>query len=69
MTFPKPLKWLGVDFDGTLFNPLWSIENPTSDIGEPIWANVIKAKLAYEAGYKISSSRTRSTRRSSATSN
>lgn len=53
MTFSEPLKWLGVDFDGTLFESLWSIDNPTSDIGEPIWANVIKAKLAYQAGYKI----------------
>lgn len=53
MTFSEPLKWLGVDFDGTLFNSLWSIENPTSDIGEPIWDNVFKARDAFDAGYKI----------------
>lgn len=42
-----------MDFDGTLAQSLWSIENPTADIGEPIWENLVKVERAVEAGYKI----------------
>jgi hypothetical protein len=53
---PKPLrdklKWLGVDLDGTLAEHLWTPDNPTSEIGDPIWSNVDKLKKAVSAGYK-----------------
>jgi hypothetical protein len=57
---PKPhipprskLLWVGVDLDGTLAEPLWTPENPTSEIGNPIWRNVEKVRDLAAAGYKI----------------
>lgn len=55
-TTPPPierLKWAGIDLDGTLAAPVWTAENPTSDIGEPIWDNVNKALRLHEDGWKI----------------
>lgn len=56
MTSPGPrshLKWVGVDLDGTLAEPLWTPANPTSEIGDPIWKNVAKLRELVSAGYKI----------------
>ncbi len=54
---PQPLrdklKWIGVDLDGTLASPLWTPDNPTSDIGDPIWENINKLIELVSAGYKI----------------
>jgi|ERR1700754_1232742 len=54
---PKPLRdkliWVGVDLDGTLAEPLWTPENPTSDIGNPIPANIKKVWKLVNAGYKV----------------
>ena len=58
MNKPKPvaqrfkLLWIGVDLDGTLATPLWTPENPTSEIGDPIWENIEKLQEAVSAGYK-----------------
>jgi hypothetical protein len=38
------LKWLCVDLDGTLAEPLWTAQNPTNRIGDPIKLNVVKAR-------------------------
>lgn len=46
------LLWIGVDLDGTLAQPIWTPENPTSEIGDPIWENVEKLRQAVKAGYK-----------------
>lgn len=47
------LIWVGVDLDGTLAAPLWTPDNPTSEIGDPIWPNVAKVLELDAAGYKI----------------
>lgn len=47
------LLWAGVDVDGTIASPLWTPDNPTSEIGEPIWENVHKLMKLHEAGVKI----------------
>jgi hypothetical protein len=47
------LKWAGIDLDGTLAEPIWTAENPTSDIGDPIWHNVAKANRLHQDGWKI----------------
>lgn len=47
------LKWLAIDLDNTLAQSLWTSENPTSEIGDPIQANVDKLKAAVEAGWKV----------------
>lgn len=47
------LLWVGVDLDGTIAQPLWTPENPTSEIGTPIWGNVGKLIELEQAGYKI----------------
>lgn len=53
----KPLRtkllWVGVDLDGTLAEPLWAPENPTSEIGDPIPVNLLKVDELVAAGYKI----------------
>lgn len=49
----KELKWIGVDLDGTLAASLWTPENPTSEIGDPIKENVLKLLALVNAGYKI----------------
>lgn len=48
----KNLIWLAVDLDGTLAEGIWTPENPTSAIGDPIRVNVAKLKDAVKAGYK-----------------
>lgn len=58
MTHPTPpprasLIWAAVDLDGTLAESLWTPENPTSEIGPPIWRNVHQVFHLVEAGYKI----------------
>lgn len=53
---PEPrsdLLWIGVDLDGTIAKPVWTADNPTSDIGDPIWENVEKLRQAVEQGYKV----------------
>lgn len=47
------LKWLGVDLDGTLAAPIWTADNPTSDIGDPLRNNVARLRRAVDKGYKI----------------
>lgn len=47
------LKWAGIDLDGTLAQPVWTPENPTSEIGDPILDNVAKARALHDAGWKI----------------
>jgi hypothetical protein len=47
------LKWLAVDLDGTLAEPLWTPDNPTTRVGEPIWRNVLKLRTAVAAGWKV----------------
>lgn len=58
MTFQQPpprsnLKWVGIDLDGTLALGVWTPDNPTSEIGDPIPENVEKALKVREAGLKI----------------
>lgn len=48
----KELIWIGVDLDGTLAEPVWTPENPTSEIGKPIWNNVQKLQRAVAKGFK-----------------
>lgn len=52
MTLRSELLWLAVDLDGTLAESVWTPENPVSDIGRPIWKNVLKLQRAVDAGYK-----------------
>ncbi len=47
------LKWVGVDLDGTLAIPVWTPDNPTSEIGGPIWVNIQKVRDVVEAGFKV----------------
>jgi len=47
------LMWAAVDLDGTLAEGIWTPDNPTSEIGYPIWENVHKARDLEAAGYKI----------------
>lgn len=53
----KPLRtkliWVGVDLDGTLAEPLWTPDNPTSEIGDPIPESIDKIQELVSAGYKI----------------
>lgn len=53
----KPLRdtliWVGVDLDGTLSEPIWTPDNPTSEIGDPIWKNINKVRELVENGFKI----------------
>lgn len=44
---------VGVDLDGTLAEPLWSPENPTDEIGDPIPENIVKLRELADAGYRI----------------
>jgi hypothetical protein len=54
---PQPLRteliWVGVDLDGTLATPLWTPDNPTTDIGDPILKNIKKVHELVAAGYKV----------------
>lgn len=47
------LIWVAIDLDGTLAEGIWTPDNPTSEIGYPIWENVEKAREVEAAGYKI----------------
>jgi hypothetical protein len=47
------LLWIGVDLDGTIAQPVWTPENPTSEIGDPIPENIDKIRDLVAAGYKI----------------
>lgn len=49
----QSLKWIGVDLDGTLADPIWTPQNPTADIGEPIHKNVMKVRQLADEGWKI----------------
>lgn len=46
------LLWAGVDLDGTLAEPVWTPDNPTSSIGDPITENIEKYEWLRQAGYK-----------------
>lgn len=53
-SLPAPradLRWIGVDLDGTLAEGLWTPENPTTEIGDPIHENVAKLWSAVAMGY------------------
>lgn len=55
-TLPPPrsdLKWLAVDLDGTLAEPVWTPESPGPEVGDPIEKNVAKVRAAVGRGYKI----------------
>lgn len=43
---------IGVDLDGTLAEGIWTPDNPTSEIGRPIWRNVRKVREAADRGFK-----------------
>lgn len=47
------LKWIGCDLDNTIAQGTWSPDNPTEDIGPPIWENVEKLKKLHKDGWKI----------------
>lgn len=47
------LLWDAVDFDGTLSQGTWSVDNPTAVPGPPILENVIKLWELVDAGRKI----------------
>jgi hypothetical protein len=46
-------KTICIDFDDTLFIGLWQPDNPTHEIGPPIWENINKAKKLVEDGWYI----------------
>lgn len=54
---PQPLRdkliWVGVDLDGTLASPLWTPDNPTSEIGDPIPSAIEKVQELVAHGYKV----------------
>lgn len=55
---PKPaprgeLLWAFIDLDGTLAEPVWTPENPTSDIGVPRKGVYLKLMQLHRKGYKI----------------
>jgi len=54
---PQPLRskliWVGVDLDGTLAEPLWTPENPTEEIGDPIPDAILKVNQLVAQGYKV----------------
>jgi hypothetical protein len=47
------LKWIAVDFDGTLAVKTWSPDNPTHVTGQPIRANLDKLREVNDAGYNV----------------
>jgi len=47
------LLWYAIDLDKTLAEGKWSPNNPTFEIGEPMWDNIRKAREVEAAGYKI----------------
>lgn len=46
------LLWIAVDLDGTIAEPIWTPQNPTSAIGDPIQRNLVKLREAVRRGYK-----------------
>lgn len=42
-----------IDFDDTLFIGLWQPDNPTHEVGPPMWHNINKAKKLVEDGWYI----------------
>lgn len=58
MTFEQPgpiaqLRWALIDLDGTLAESVWTPEDPTSRIGDPIPVNVAKALQLHADGWKL----------------
>ena len=49
----EELKWVAVDFDGTLAESTWDAADPTAAPGEVILRNVDKLEELAEAGWKI----------------
>lgn len=47
------LLWVAVDLDGTLAQPIWTPDNPTTEIGDPIQKNVDKLLELVAHGYKV----------------
>lgn len=55
-TPPPPraeLKWCAVDLDGTIARGVWTPDNPTSLVGDPISHNVVKLRDLHARGWKI----------------
>lgn len=46
------LLWVGVDLDGTIAEGIWTPDNPTSDIGDPIYENLAKLEQVLNSGKK-----------------
>lgn len=46
------MKWIAVDFDGTIAEPLWTPENPTSLAGPPLPGVLEKLQEIAHKGYK-----------------
>lgn len=44
---------IAVDFDGTLAVSLWTVDNPTTEIGEPIRRNIVKVRELARQGWKV----------------
>lgn len=47
------LFWVYIDLDNTLAEGIWTPDNPVTDIGDPIDANVKKARHVAAEGFKI----------------
>ena len=47
------LKWLAIDLDGTLAEGIWTPEDPSWQIGNPIHENVAKVFELRNSGWKI----------------
>lgn len=47
------LKWLAIDLDGTLAEGVWTPEDPSWDIGNPIHENVRKMLTLMDKGWKV----------------
>jgi predicted mannosyl-3-phosphoglycerate phosphatase (HAD superfamily) len=47
------LLWAIVDFDGTLAESTWTVDNPHAAPGQPILDNLDKLDELSDAGYKI----------------
>lgn len=47
------LQWAAIDFDGTIAESCWSIDNQSSDCGKPIESGVRKLNDCRAQGYKI----------------
>lgn len=47
------LEIVAVDLDGTLAEQVWTLDNPTDEIGDPIWKNVEKLRQLRASGWKV----------------